>query len=177
MPAPVLHTPRLTLRGHVLADLEALCDLFETDRARFMGGPLPRKEAWRWIASEVGMWDLRGFGYWGIETREGSFVGQVGLSQPPHFPEAEIGWTLLEGAEGKGYAAEAAQAALHWAWETGFETLVSYITPGDDRSIALAERLGAKRDEDAPLPAGETPAETVVYRHRADADGSPEAYA
>ncbi len=24
---------------------------------------------------------------------------------------------------------------------------------------------------------GETPAETVVYRHRADADGSPEAYA
>ena len=82
MPAPVLHTPRLTLRGHVLADLEALCDLFETDRARFMGGPLPRKEAWRWIASEVGMWDLRGFGYWGIETRDGSFVGQVGLSQP-----------------------------------------------------------------------------------------------
>lgn len=177
MSAPVLHTPRLTLRGHVLADLEALCDLFETDRARFMGGPLPRKAAWRLFASEVGMWDLRGFGHWGIETRDGIFVGQVGLSQPPHFPETEIGWTLLEGAEGKGYAAEAAQAALHWAWENGFETLVSYITPGNDRSIALAERLGATLDATASRPDGESPSETLVYRHRADADGSPEAYA
>ncbi|MDA7423614.1 GNAT family N-acetyltransferase [Thalassococcus lentus] len=177
MPAPTLHTPRLTLRGHVMADLEQLCDLFETDRAVHMGGPIPRKSAWRWIASEVGMWDLMGHGSWGIETKDGDFVGQVGIMQPPHFPEAEIGWTLLEAGEGKGYAFEAATAALEWAWAQGRETLVSYIAPENARSIALAERLGATHDPDAPMPIGETQQVTLVYRHSPDADGSPEAYA
>ncbi|WP_121630654.1 GNAT family N-acetyltransferase [Tropicibacter alexandrii] len=177
MPAPTLHTPRLTLRAHVMADLEQLCDLFETDRARHMGGPIPRKEAWRWLASEVAMWDLIGHGAWGIETRDGDFIGQIGILQPPHFPERELGWTLLDHAEGKGYATEAATGALHWAWEQGFDTLVSYIDPDNARSIALATRLGARRDHDAALPMGETPEETAVYRHLPDLDGSPEAYA
>ena len=175
--APVITTARLRLRGHTLADLEQLCDLFETDRAVHMGGPVPRMHAWRWLASEVAMWDLMGHGAWGIETAEGAFIGQVGILKPPHFPEVELGWTLLEQAEGKGYAFEAAMAAMHWAWEQGFETLVSYIGPANTRSIALAKRLGAEHDAGAALPHGETADETVVYRHRPDADGSPEAYA
>lgn len=177
MPAPVLHTPRLTLRGHVLADLEALCDLFETDRARFMGGPLPRKEAWRWIASEVGMWDLRGFGYWGIETRDGSFVGQVGLSQPPHFPEAEIGWTLLEGAEGKGYATEAALAARAYAYDVlGWTTVISLVKPANEASARVAARMGAFLDTEFTH---ERWGHMQVWRHPAPADiadGGMEAY-
>lgn len=177
MTAPTLHTPRLTLRAHVMADLDALCGVFESDRARFMGGPVPRREAWRWLASEVAMWDLMGHGAWGIERKDGTFLGQIGILRPPHFPERELGWTLLEGAEGQGYAQEAATAALHWAWAQGWDTLVSYITPGNSRSIALAERLGATHDPEAPLPEGETAAETAVYRHRPDADGSAEAYA
>lgn len=177
MPAPTLHTPRLTLRAHVMADFEALCDLFESDRAAYMGGPIPRKQAWRWLASEVGMWDLLGHGAWGIEAKEGTFLGQIGLLKPPHFPEVELGWTLLDHAEGKGYATEAALAVLNWAAEQGYATLVSYIDPANARSIALAERLGATHDPDAALPTGETPEETVVYRHRLDADGNPEAYA
>lgn len=165
MPAPTLHTERLTLRGHVMADLDALCDLFETDRAAYMGGPIPRKEAWRWMASEIAMWDLMGHGAWGIDTKDGEFLGQIGILKPPHFPEAEIGWTLLETAEGKGYASEAAQAVLGWAKDQGFETLVSYIDPSNDRSIALVTRLGASHDPKAALPKGETPDDTVVYRH------------
>ena len=54
---------------------------------------------------------------------------------------------------------------------------MSYITPENDRSVALAKRLGAIHDPEAALPEGETPADTVVFRHRPDADGSPEAYA
>lgn len=177
MPAPTLTTTRLCLRGHTLADLDTLCDLFETERAQYMGGPVPRKDAWRWLASEVAMWDLMGHGAWGVETLEGDFIGQVGLLKPPHFPEVELGWTLLAEAEGKGYALEAALAAQHWAWEQGFETLVSYIDPANARSIALAKRLGAMLDEKAPLPRGETPEETAVYRHRPDTDGNLEAYA
>lgn len=177
MPAPTLDTPRLRLRGHVASDLEALCDLFETDRATYMGGPIPRLDAWRWLASEVAMWELIGHGSWGIEDKHGAFLGQVGLLKPPHFPEVELGWTLLQEAEGKGIAHEAAQAVLNWAWDHGFDTLVSYITPGNARSIALAERLGATHDARAPLPEGETREQTWVYRHLPDNDGGPEAYA
>lgn len=176
--APIINTARLRLRGHILADLDQLCDLYETDRAHYMGGPVPRKEAWRWIASEVAMWDLMGHGAWGIETSEGVFIGQIGLLKPPHFPEAELGWTLLDHAEGKGFAFEAAMAVLGWAWAQGFETLVSYIDPENARSIALAKRLGAEHDPAAPLPKGETAQDTVVYRHhRDDTDGSPKACA
>ena len=50
-------------------------------------------------------------------------------------------------------------------------------THANVRSRALAERLGAILDANAPLPNGETPEETVVYRHSPDIDGSPEAYA
>mgnify|MGYP001795827954 CR=1 FL=1 len=177
MSAPVIETPRLRLRHHIAGDLEALCDLFETERSAFMGGPIPRVHAWRWIASEVAMWDLMGHGSWGIETQDGQFLGQIGIMRPPHFPEREIGWTLLEGAEGKGYASEAAVAVLDWGWSQGYETLVSYIHPGNSRSIALAERLGAVHDRDAELPVNETRDETLVYRHVPDRDGSPEAYA
>ncbi|MFW2588621.1 GNAT family N-acetyltransferase [Sagittula sp. SSi028] len=177
MPAPTLTTPRLTLRAHTMDDLDALCDLFATDRARFMGGPVSRKDAWRWIASEVAMWDLLGHGPWGIEDRDGQFLGQIGLFKPPHFPELELGWTLLAQAEGQGYAFEAALAARNWAAEQGHTTVVSYIDPANSRSIALAERLGAIHDPQAALPAGETASDTVVYRHALDTDGSPEAYA
>lgn len=177
MPAPTLTTPRLRLRAHVMADLEALCDVLGSGRARFMGGPVPRVPAWRWLASEVAMWELMGHGSWGIEAEDGRFLGQISINQPSHFPEPELGWTLLQAAEGKGYAQEAATAVLHWARAQGFGTLVSYISPGNDRSIALARWLGAEHDPEAALPEGETAEDTVVYRHAPDAGGIPEAHA
>ncbi len=179
MSAPVLETPRLRLRGHVMADIAPLTALLGSARARFMGGPVSRKDAWLMIASEVGSWSLNGLGSWGIEDRaDGTFLGQIAITHPPHFPETEIGWTVLEQAEGQGVAAEAALTALDWAWTVrGLSTLVSYIDPENTRSIKLATKLGAQRDDRAARPDGETVTDTLVYRHLADTDGSPEAYA
>ncbi|MDJ0821666.1 MAG: GNAT family N-acetyltransferase [Paracoccaceae bacterium] len=175
--APVIETARLRLRGHVMADMDAFEAFFASDRATYSGRPKNRAHLWYGFASEVGSWDLMGHGGWGVETRDGALIGQVAITQPPHFPEREIGWTLFAGYEGRGFACEAAAAALGWAWAQGWDTLVSYITPANARSIALAKRLGAEHDPKAALPEGETADETVVYRHFPDADGSPEAYA
>ena len=165
--APRITTERLILRPHGMADFEPLYALFGSDRARFMGGPFTPKQMWYWIAAEVGSWALLGFGSWGIERQsDGAFLGQIGINRPQHFPETEIGWVLLEPFEGQGYAREAAGAALSWAWAERMATLVSYIDPSNARSIALAERLGAAHDATAALPKGETPDETIVYRHR-----------
>ncbi len=165
--APTITTDRLILRQHVIADFEPLYALFGSARARFMGGPYTPRQMWYWIASEVGSWALKGFGSWGIERRtDGAFIGQIGINQPHHFPEKEIGWVLLEQHEGQSFATEAATAALNWAWANGFDSLVSYIAADNSRSIALATRLGAVRDDTAALPEGDAPADTCAYRHR-----------
>ena len=165
---PTLTTDRLTLRAHIMDDFAPLYDLFATDRAQYMGGPVAAKQMWYWIAAEVGSWQLKGFGSWGIiRNSDGAFMGQVGINQPHHFPEPELGWVLLQDFEGHGYAAEAATRARDWYWATfDTDTLVSYITPGNTRSEALAARLGAAPDETGPRPTGEGASETTVYRHR-----------
>ena len=165
--APILRSDRLTLRAHVMSDFAPLYALFATDRAQYMGGPVAARQMWYWIAAEVGSWQLKGFGSWGVERNsDGAFMGQIGINQPHHFPEPELGWVLLEEFEGHGYAAEAATLARDWYWaNTSADSIVSYITPANTRSVALARKLGATHDTSAPLPEGETPADTAVYRH------------
>lgn len=175
--APVINTQRLRLRPHRMDDMDAFWAFYQTPRAEFVGAPKHRTHMFYGLSSEVVSWDWMGHGAWAIDTADGAFVGQVAITQPPHFPEREIGWTMFEEAEGKGYAFEAASAALAWAWDQGFEALVSYIHPKNARSIALAERLGAEHDPNAQRPDGEMLEETIVYRHLPDTDGGPEAYA
>ncbi len=166
--APVIETARLTLRPHRAEDFDAYATLFASDRARFMGR-LDRREAWYSFCSDVAQWALLGFGAWAIDEREsGACAGQVGLQKPDHFPEIELGWHLYPDFDGKGYATEAARAARDWAYGSGgLGGLVSYIDPQNAPSLALAKRLGCAHDPDAPLPDGESPDETQVWRHPA----------
>jgi RimJ/RimL family protein N-acetyltransferase len=86
----------------------------------------------------------------------------VDISLGPRFPERELGWILFDGAEGRGIATEAASALRDWAAARGWTGLVSYIDPANHRSIALAQRLGARLDPHAvPQDPGD-----LVYRHR-----------
>lgn len=174
--APVLRTQRLVLRPHTATDIDALVTLMGTDRSVYMDGPLDPLPAWRWLMSDNALWQTTGFGPWGVERQsDGAFVGQVNVARPPNFPELELGWTLLADFEGHGYAAEAAIAARDWAYDQGVTSLVSYIDPDNHRSIALAERLGALLDTEAPRPDGDG---CLVYRHHVYRDhGQPGASA
>lgn len=174
--APTITTQRLVLRPHRREDFPPMATHFATDWARFMGGPIDADEMWRSLASEVVSWDWQGFGSWAVDLADGTFIGQVGITQPPRFPEPELGWCLFPGFEGQGYALEAATAARDWGFEVrGLDTLVSYIDAGNTRSIALAERLGGAIDTNAARPDDPT---DVVFRHiPSDCNGSVEAYA
>ncbi len=71
-------------------------------------------------------------------------MGFVGLWYPEGWPEPELGWVLYAGTEGKGYAVEAASAIRDYAYTTlGMTTLTSNIVPFNDKSKAVARRLGA----------------------------------
>lgn len=163
--ATILHTARLTLRLPGPQDFPAQAAFLASDRSRFVGGPMAAGQAWRTLATMIGHWTLRGFGKWAV-TLQGSdqAIGLVGLYFPADWPEPEIAWHLWDPtAEGKGYAFEAALAARRHAFVTlGWSTAVSYISPENRRSIALADRMGAIVDPNASPP-GNDP--VLAYRH------------
>ena len=78
--------------------------------------------------------------------------------------EREVKWHIWPDAdEGKGFAFEAARAVLgHVFGAMGWETAVSYIAHGNERSAALARRLGAVQDGTWVTPRG---TEVRVFRH------------
>ena len=172
---PVLVTERLTLRAPAPRDVDAFVAFYGSERSRFTGGPMDRRAAWHFFSAEIGHWVQRGFGMFAVtRTGDDAALGLVGHWQPVDWPEREVGWLMFEGAEGHGYAAEAARACLDHAWrELGWETAVSYIDPANERSIALARRLGATRDATASGPARRDPSATPaqVWRHPAPEAG------
>jgi RimJ/RimL family protein N-acetyltransferase len=166
--SPVLHTERLTLRRPVPADWDAFRDFMFSDRATMFGSHRNLGKAFRSFASELGHWEIFGYGMFAVTRREEDrAVALVGPWSPPDWPEREIGWMVLSAeAEGTGIAREAAVAALDhiWRW-LRWDTLVSYIYEDNDRSRRLAERLGAALDPEATPSEGPLDKRVLVYRH------------
>lgn len=163
---PVLETDRLILRGFKPSDADAFIAFYQSDRARYVGGPMTARQAWNFFGTEIGHWAIHGFGMFMI-TRKGSDapLGFAGHWFPHGWPEREIGWILFDAAsEGHGIACEAAQACIDHAWHVlGWDTIVSYIDAPNAASIALAERLGATQDPKAVVPNSDK--NVLVYRH------------
>ena len=105
---------------------------------------LDRWESWKHMAAICGHWHLRGFGMWGVFEKETNLlVGRVGFHEPDGWPDFELAWTLGRNAWGKGYATEAAQRCLDYAFdEMNRDHVISLIDPLNVASIRVAERLG-----------------------------------
>ena len=105
---------------------------------------LSREDAWDEMAALAGHWHLRGYGMWAVEERETSgFVGRVGLHYPEGWPDREVAWALARPFWGRGYATEAARAALDEAFgRLRWSRVISLIDSANTRSVRLAERLG-----------------------------------
>ncbi len=163
----MIETARLRLRRPVPADWEPFRDFMMSERASMFGSHGHLGKAFRAFAGELGHWEIFGYGLFAVTRRgEDRALALVGPWTPPDWPESEVGWMVLDGAvEGTGLAREAAEASLDYVWRVlKWDTAVSYIADGNDRSVRLAERLGATRDANAPRP--EAPGKTVlVYRH------------
>ncbi|SEO01078.1 Protein N-acetyltransferase, RimJ/RimL family [Salinihabitans flavidus] len=176
---PVLETERLILRLPREDDFEAEAKFFASDASRFVGGPKRPDETWRALASLIGHWHIRGYGFWALEEKgTGTYLGRVGLWYPHGWPEPEISWTLMTHATGKGYATEAALAARAHAYDVlGWSTAISLIDPANTASEALARRLGAAFETTYEHPAFGT---MYIWRHPGPdtlVNGGMEAYA
>ena len=147
--APTLTTDRLTLRGPVRDDLPALTRFMTSAPSmQAQGETVSAEQAWFGFLIGVGHWHWHGFGFFTlVERATGNPVGRVGLIRHAGWPDVELAWHLFEGAEGKGYATEAARAVRTWAHESlQLDRLFSYIDRHNTRSQAVARRLGAATD-------------------------------
>src|SRR5687768_8581678 len=148
--APTLETERLILRGWRPDDFGPYAAMLADDAtARFItlqGRALSEVEAWNETVWLIGHWQLLGYGMFVVEERStGAFLGRVGPLRPPHWPAFEIAWSLAPGARGKGYATEAARAAIGWSFATfPLGRIVSTIDPRNTASRKVAERLGER---------------------------------
>ncbi|WP_370399222.1 GNAT family N-acetyltransferase [Sulfitobacter sp. JB4-11] len=163
---PTIETENLRLRCPELDDFEAFAAFRLSDRSEHVGGPCTRTQAFDKLSEIIGHWHLRGYGRWMVADKAtDKALGVVGPFYPDDWPEPEIAWSVFAGAEGRGVAFEASVAARRFAYDTlGWPTAISCISPGNTRSVALAERLGAVREDDFTTVDG---LHLQVYRHPA----------
>jgi RimJ/RimL family protein N-acetyltransferase len=151
-PGPTIETARLVLRPHRISDYEACCALTSDPEAVRMiyQNPLSREETWHRLLRFAGHWSLLGYGLLVVEEKmSGRVVGEVGLADfhrglgEDFDPFPEMAWMMSTEVHGRGYATEAAQAALRWM-EIAFapERTVCIIDPGNAASLRVAEKLG-----------------------------------
>ena len=176
--APTLETPRLILRGWRKEDFAPYAAMLaDEETARFITAPgraLSPAEAWDQTAWLIGHWQMLGYGMFVVEERAtGAFLGRVGPLRPPRWPAFEIAWSLAPAARGKGYATEAARAAIDWSFDNlPLDRIVSTIHPLNLASRRVAERLGERRTGERFAPFRE-PCDIWELRREEWAAGRP----
>jgi RimJ/RimL family protein N-acetyltransferase len=146
MTAPLLTTERLILRPPQTEDFENWAK-FCADEVTMthLGGVQKRAEAWRNMCFVRGAWEIRGYAMFSMIRRDtGEWIGRTGPHFPEGWPGTEVGWGIMREHTGKGYAHEAAVAAIDYVFDAlGWDEVIHTINPENSESIALAERLGS----------------------------------
>ncbi|MCW3475794.1 GNAT family N-acetyltransferase [Limobrevibacterium gyesilva] len=177
----MLTTARLVLRHWREDDLDAVAAMTADPVVmRYFLHARSRAQSDAWVAGVRAHFDRTGFGIWAVEAPGvAAFIGFVGLSQVPadmpSAPSVEAVWTLDRPYWNRGYASEAARAAMADGFtRLGLDEIVAFTTVVNTPSRAVMERLGMVRDPtedfDHPrVPAGHRLARHVLYRKKRDA--------
>lgn len=124
---------------------EAMAD---AQTMHYIGGtPLSEAEAWRAMATVIGHWQIRGYGFFSvIEAASGQWVGRIGPWYPLGWTAPEIGWMIHPAHVRKGYASEAALACVDYAYDVlGWDNIIHVIGKQNIASQKTAQRIGSSR--------------------------------
>jgi RimJ/RimL family protein N-acetyltransferase len=175
-----LRTPRLLLREWRDDDLEPFAAMMSADPEVMAMLPslADRAASDAWVARMRSHFAEHGFAYWAVEIPGNApFIGATGLTRvrfpAPFTPAVEIGWRFARAYWGRGYATEAARAALDDGFfRVGVAEIVAFTAIENKRSWRVMERLGMTRnpddDFDFPgVPEGHPLRRSILYRRRA----------
>lgn len=169
-----VETPRLVLRQWRADDRKPFAQMNADPSVTEFLLPLTALQSDALAARLAAGIDEHGWGFWAVEAPGvAPFVGFVGIKpMPPVLPFApgvEIGWRLARPFWGRGYASEAALAALRVGFEqVGLAEIVAFTAVGNQRSRAVMARLGMREDADLfdhpAVPEGHPLRPHVLYR-------------
>jgi RimJ/RimL family protein N-acetyltransferase len=169
----IAETERLILRPWREADREEYLASCNTEAVTAnLGGPATIDDIDAAIGRIRKGQEQNGFCFWAVERKpDGAFLGycglkRTGLSGTPFDRDVEIGWRLREDVWGQGYAREAAEAALDWAWANlDVDRVVSFTIPANEASWRVMERIGMKRRTDLDFAHPNFPADHPLSAH------------
>lgn len=151
----VVETARLRLRPFRPGDEAAYAAIrAKPEVARYLpggeaGAAKAEETAARLVPAFAAMWEgPPGYGPWAAEAKEdGALIGHLGLRLLPDFGgRTELLYALDPAAQGRGYAAEGARAALAYGFGTlGLQEVVALALPENAASLRVMERVGMTR--------------------------------
>ena len=173
---PELRTERVLLRAWRDDDKPPYAALnADPEVMRHFPSTLTAEQSDAMVDGMMASWERRGFGLWAAERLDtNEFIGFVGLSMPSwradFTPCVEVGWRLAKQHWGHGFAPEAAQAALEYAFahvDLPNREVVSFTTTLNLKSRRVMEKIGMRhdpsRDFDHPLLPDWTERAHVLY--------------
>lgn len=143
--APVLETPRLSLRPYVTSDIDAVFGYANDETfARFVPTvpwPYTREDAAAFVHLATTA-DPKVNPMFGIE-HDGRLIGGCGLTIDPDAATAGMGYALRRDWRGKGLATEAAGRLLQYAFEDLNVALAwAYVDARNAASARVLEKIG-----------------------------------
>ena len=143
----VLKTGRLLLREFTPDDADALMGVLGDPVAmQYYPAPFPRDEVEEWIRRNRARYENDGFGMWAMLLKDSAeLIGDCGVyvRDLEGAVEFEIAWHVRRDLWGRGYATEAAQHCIEYAFSSlGAERIIALVRPENLGSCRVAEKNG-----------------------------------
>ena len=170
-----IETKRLKLRQWKICDQKPFAELnADPEVMEYFPSTLSESESEIMMQSISSKIETNGWGFWALEFKAThDFIGFVGINHPtanlPFNPCIEIGWRLFKQHWGKGYATEAALAAMRFAFEhLSINEVVSFTSVRNKRSQAVMRKLNMTDTKEnfmhPSVPAGDELQEHVLFK-------------
>ena len=167
----ILETDRLILRDLQESDLPALIAMNQdSDVMQYFPKPYSQAESLRLYQGIQDEVKAYGYSLWAVEEKTSQeFIGLVGLHHSDlrifaGKEAVEIGWRLRKEFWNRGYATEAAQACLDFAFQqAGLSEVYSFTSLLNQPSQKVMQKLGMEFVKE--FDKEKVPADSPLYRH------------
>ena len=157
-PATILETPRLILRRLTLEDAPfAMALVNDPAWIENIGDRNVHSldDARAYLEKgTIAMYAREGFGMYAVVLKEsGATIGTCGLVKRAGLDDVDLGFAFLPEYRSRGLALESATAVRDYATATlGMNRLVAIVSPANQPSIRLLEKLGFRYERPVKLP-------------------------